>query len=73
MATDSSIPDIAHWIPQGMKVAYVKKAKSDLTVTCDATRVDFSQAGEVTVPVCAVDEEGAECFNAQITMNVKLA
>ena len=54
-----------------MTVAYVKKAKTDLDVTCDATRIDFSQPGEITVPVVAVDESGNECFNAQITMNVK--
>lgn len=73
MATDSSVPEGAQWIPQGMTVAYVKKAKTDLDVTCDATAIDFSKPGEITVPVVALDEAGNECFNAQITMNVKFA
>lgn len=71
MTTDVSIPGGARWIPQGMSVQYLAKAKTDLKVICDAAELDFSQPGEITVPVSAYDTEGTKCFSADITMNVK--
>jgi len=73
MTTDASIPDGARWIPQGMTVEYLAKAKTDLRVVCDAETVDFSQAGQIVVPVSAYDSGGTKCFGAEITMNVKLS
>ncbi len=73
MVTDASIPSGARWIPEGMSVRYLAKAKTDLRVICDARAIDFSKAGATIVPVTALDVEGKECFTAEITMNVKLA
>ncbi len=73
MTTDVSIPKGARWIPQGMTVEYIAKAKTDLKVVCDASDVDFSQAGKIIVSVGAFDTKGTKCFNADITMNVKHA
>jgi len=73
MTTDVSIPSGARWIPEGMTVAYLVKAKTDLKVICDAKDVDFSQPGKIIVSVGAFDTEGTKCFNADITMNVKHA
>ncbi len=73
MTTDVSIPKGARWIPQGMTVEYIAKAKTDLKVVCDATNVDFSQEGKIVVPVAAYDTQGTKCFTADITMNVKHA
>ncbi|MCG8611685.1 MAG: DUF4442 domain-containing protein [Pseudomonadales bacterium] len=71
VTTDASIPEGARWIPQGMTVAYLAKAKTDLNVVCDATEIDFSQPGEIIVPVAAYDTSGTKCFTADISMNVK--
>ncbi|KZZ29683.1 DUF4442 domain-containing protein, partial [Oleiphilus sp. HI0081] len=71
MTTDVSIPAGARWVPQGMTVEYIAKAKTDLKVVCEAADVDFSQEGKVVVPVAAYDTEGTKCFTADITMNVK--
>ena len=71
MTTDVSIPAGARWVPQGMTVEYIAKAKTDLKVVCEAADVDFSQEGKVVVPVAAYDTEGTTCFNADIMMNVK--
>lgn len=71
MATDVSIPTGWRWIPQGMTVEYLAKAKTDLKVVCDAAGVDFSQPGSVVVHVDAFDTEGTKVFCADITMNVK--
>ncbi len=73
MTTDVSIPDGARWIPQGMTVEYLAKAKTDLVVKCEAQDVDFSQPGGITVPISAYDTDGQKCFSALITMNVKHA
>lgn len=71
MTTDVSIPTGARWIPQGMTVEYIAKAKTDLKVICDGKEVDFSQEGKIIVPVAAYDTEGTKVFTADITMNVK--
>lgn len=71
MATDVSIPKGARWIPQGMTVQYLAKAKTDLKVVCDGAETDFSREGEVVVHVDAFDTEGTKVFCADITMNVK--
>tara|TARA_R110001592_G_scaffold7190_2_gene40578 strand:+ start:29510 stop:29950 length:441 start_codon:yes stop_codon:yes gene_type:complete len=73
MTTDVSIPKGARWIPQGMTVEYIAKAKTDLKVVCDGSEIDFSQPGKIIVPVAAFDTEGTKCFTADITMNVKHA
>ena len=73
MATDVSIPSGARWIPQGMTVEYIAKAKTDLKVVCDASEVDFSHPGKIIVSVGAFNTEGIKCFSADITMNVKHA
>lgn len=71
MTTDVSIPKGARWIPQGMTVEYLAKAKTDLKVICEASEIDFSQEGKIIVPVIAYDTAGTICFRAGITMNVK--
>ena len=71
MATTVSIPEKARWIPKGMTVAYLAKAKTDLKVVTEATEVDFSVAGDIIVPVAAYDNDGVKVFTADITMNVK--
>ena len=69
--TDASIPKGARWIPQAMSVKYLAKAKTDLRVVAEGEGIDFSQPGEIIVPVAAYDSEGTKCFTADITMNVK--
>lgn len=71
MATEVSLPSGARWIPEGMTVEYLVKAKTDLKVVCDAAAIDFSQADKVTVPVAAYNTDGIKCFTAAITMNIK--
>ena len=71
MATTVSIPTNARWIPKGMTVAYLAKAKSDLRVVTEAQNIDFSIIGDIVVPVAAYDEDGTKVFTADITMNVK--
>lgn len=73
LMTDASIPQGARWIPSGMSVKYLKKAKTDLTATADGSELDWSQDGTVQVPVSVTDKSGQQVFHALIDMNIKHA
>ncbi|MFJ4194456.1 hotdog fold domain-containing protein [Pseudomonas sp. NPDC089534] len=73
MMTDVSIPAGARWIPKGMTVEYLAKAKSDVTAVASGEGLDWTSEGDKLVPVDIVDAEGKKVFTARITMNVKLA
>ncbi|MEA9992909.1 hotdog fold domain-containing protein [Pseudomonas sp. 10B1] len=70
--TDVSIPDGARWIPKGMTVEYLAKAKTDIRAVADGSAIDWSTAGDKVVPVDIFDEGGIKVFTAKITMNVKI-
>lgn len=69
--TDASVPKKARWIPAGMSVKYVKKAKTNLTAIADGSGLDWSVNGDVVVPVVVKDTHGEIVFTADITMNIK--
>ncbi|MCE7524252.1 MULTISPECIES: hotdog fold domain-containing protein [Alloalcanivorax] len=69
--TDVSIPAGARWIPKGMTVEYRAKAKTDVVAVADGSQVDWSQEGDLVVPVSIADSDGTEVFTAAITMNVR--
>jgi acyl-coenzyme A thioesterase PaaI-like protein len=67
---EASIPKHRRWIPVGMTVNYVKKAKTDLTATCDLSHVDWDTCDEVICNVSVRDTNDVEVMNAAITMKV---
>lgn len=69
--TDVSIPQGARWLPIGMTVQYLAKAKTDIRVVTEADGVDWSRPGNIEVPVSAYDTDGTKVLGAVITMNVK--
>jgi len=73
MLTDVSVSAGARWIPSGMTVRYIAKAKTDLVGTADGSAIDWNQEGSILVPVSVRDTAGTEVFHAEITMNVKHA
>lgn len=73
MMTDVSIPGGARWIPKGMTVEYLAKAKTAIHAVADGSQIDWQSAGDKVVPVDIFDEGGVKVFTARITMNVKLA
>jgi acyl-coenzyme A thioesterase PaaI-like protein len=73
LLTDVSVPAGARWIPSGMTVRYIAKAKTDLVATSDGSGIDWSREGDIVVPVSVRDSAGTEVFHADITMNVKHA
>lgn len=69
--TTVSIPEGRQWIPVGMNVQYLAKARTDMRVVADGSAVDWTRTGDVEVPVDAFDTEGRKVFSARITMNLK--
>ena len=71
--TDVSIPPGAKWIPKGMTVEYLAKAKSNIRAVADGSGIDWATAGDKIVPVDIYDEGDGTVFTVKITMNVKIA
>jgi len=67
---EASIPKHRRWIPVGMEVAYLKKAKTNLTATCDLSHVEWDTCDHVICSVSVLDTEGVEVVHANIKMKV---
>jgi len=67
---EASIPKHRRWIPVGMTVAYVKKAKTDLTATCDLSHIDWETTEEVLCEISVRDTNNEEVVKADIRMKV---
>ena len=72
MMTEVSIPSGARWIPKGMTVEYLAKAKTSIHAIADGSDIDWQTSGDKIVPVEIFDEAGVKVFTARITMNVKI-
>ncbi|WLH15509.1 hotdog fold domain-containing protein [Pseudomonas hefeiensis] len=72
MMTEVSIPSGARWIPKGMTVEYLAKAKTAIHAIADGSEIDWQTSGDKIVPVEIFDEAGVKVFTARITMNVKI-
>lgn len=67
---ESSIPKHRRWIPAGMTVSYLKKAKTNLIAECDLSFVDWENCAEVICPVDVKDKDGVVVMTAKINMKV---
>ena len=70
--TDVSIPNSCRWIPIGMSVKYLAKAKTALRGIADGRQLDWQTPGDKEVPVSIIDMEGIEVCSAIITVKVSL-
>jgi len=68
--TDASLPHDMRWIPKGMTVAYLKKAKGTLRgiATPDIPIVSAAAGYELPVNVDVLDASGDKVFHARILM-----
>jgi len=71
--TDVTVPAGYRWIPKGMTVQYLAKAKTDLRGVATSEGIDFSESGDKVVSVDVFDTEGVNVFHADITMDVRSA
>ena len=67
---EASIPKHRRWIPVGMTVEYLKKAKTDLTAECDLSHVDWDTTEEVVCDIPVKDTAGVTVMHALIRMKV---
>jgi acyl-coenzyme A thioesterase PaaI-like protein len=71
MATEAAVPKSARWIPKGMTVEYLRKARGPLRAVADLEPIpDFADGAEVIATVKISDESGVEVVRAAITMHV---
>lgn len=73
LMTYASIPNNGTWIPQGMTVNYLAKAKTELRAVTNGDSINWDTAGEKVEPVEIFDTDGNKVFTAAITMNVKIS
>jgi acyl-coenzyme A thioesterase PaaI-like protein len=68
--TDASLPRGMRWIPKGMSVRYLKKARGTLRgIATPAIPLVASEAGyDLPVDVRVLDADGDTVFDAQINM-----
>ena len=68
--TDASLPPDMRWIPKGMTVSYLKKAKGRLrgVATPDIPIVSASEGYDLPVNVDVTDAAGDRVFHATIRM-----
>lgn len=70
MVTEVSIPATMRWIPRGMAIEYLHKARSGVTAVARLDKKEWPPAGNVGVPVSVVDAQGIEVVRAVVTMYV---
>ena len=70
---EASLPPGMRWIPTGMRVEYLKIARTDLTATCEISLEGLDTPREVPITVRVLDSSGEEVFRAVIDMHVTSA
>lgn len=69
LATDATIPDAMRWIPKGMTVRYLAKARGTMTATASVPAIaDASSPQELAAHVEVRDGADAVVFDADIAM-----
>ena len=67
---EASIPKHRRWIPVGMKVAYLKKAETNLTAICDLGEPEWDTIGNQICFVSVRNYADVEVMTAYIDMKV---
>jgi acyl-coenzyme A thioesterase PaaI-like protein len=70
LMADVSVSDSSRWIPTGMQVQYLAKAKTDLQAVADGLTVDWENPGDKDLPVSIIDAAGVEVCRAVITIRI---
>ncbi len=71
LATDATVPSSHRWIPKGMTVNYLKKAKTDLSAVAYLTIPEpIPDKHDCTVDVKITDKNELVVFSAKVTMYI---
>ncbi|MGJ8686886.1 MAG: hotdog fold domain-containing protein [Spongiibacteraceae bacterium] len=66
----ASTPEGMRWIPAGMTVRYLKRAKGKLTANATIREIVVGEKTSIPVPVAVTDENGELVFEAEIAIHV---
>lgn len=72
LMADVSILETCRWIPVGMNVRYLAKAKTDLRGIADGRGIDWENTGDKDIPVSIIDSDGLEVCTAIVIVKVSL-
>jgi uncharacterized protein (TIGR00369 family) len=70
LAIAFSLPKGARFIPTGLRIDYVKKARGTITAACDCPPVASNERAEYELPVELCDESGEEVARARLRVLV---
>ena len=70
MMMEATLPQELRWIPRGMTIEYLQKAKTNVTAIARLDKTGWSDGENIGVPVTAFDTDGKEVTRAVITMYV---
>jgi acyl-coenzyme A thioesterase PaaI-like protein len=66
--TEVSVPRSMRWIPRGMQIDYLDKARTDLSATATFPEIAEGEARDIVVPVAVTDANGKTVVRADVTM-----
>lgn len=69
LAVDSAIPKHLRWLPKGMSVSYLKKAKGTLRAKCEFDP-SLLRKGDILIPLEIKDTKNDNVFTAEITFYI---
>ncbi len=69
-AVQFSIPNTARWIPSGLTLNYLKKAKTDLRAVCQFDEPDWHTVQDIPVTVDVYDTHGDKVVSATLQMRI---
>jgi len=69
-AVQMNIPGTARWIPSGLNIRYLKKAKTDLRSVCTFPQPDWHIKQDVEIPVDVYDTAGEKVVAATLFMRI---
>lgn len=70
LTCEVSIPDHKRWIPMGMSVEYLKKARTDLTAICELGEVEWDRIDSLETHVKVFDTDSQCVMTANILMKI---
>jgi len=69
---DATLAEGLRWIPKGMTVQYLAKAKTDIRAVASINNTDLTTEGDKVIGVDIFDTNDILVFHADITMDVKV-
>ncbi|HBC55615.1 MAG TPA: DUF4442 domain-containing protein [Gammaproteobacteria bacterium] len=69
-AVQASIPKTARWIPSGMSIQYLKKARTDLRSVCQFEPPDWHEVQDLPVEVSVFDLDDQEVATGVVQIRI---